>query len=41
MAATATSFAGWLFIGGPALILRDGLQAGYIAFAAVVVPLTG
>ena len=41
MAATATSFAGWLFIGGPALILRDGLQASYIAFAAVVVPLTG
>ncbi len=41
MAATATSFAGWFFIGGPALILRDGLQAGYIAFAAVVVPLTG
>jgi len=41
MAATATSFAGWFFIGGPALVLRDGLQAGYIAFGAVVVPLTG
>lgn len=41
MAATATSFSGWFFIGGPALVLRDGLQAGYIAFAAIVVPLGG
>lgn len=41
MAATASSFAGWLFVGGPALVLRDGLQAGYIAFAAIAVPLAG
>jgi Na+/proline symporter len=38
-AVTATSFAGWFFIGLPGLVLRDGLPAGYAAFAAVVMPL--
>jgi len=41
MGATASSFAGWIFIGQPALVLRDGLQAGYISFVAVVLPLAG
>jgi len=41
MATTATAFAGWIFIGEPALILRDGLPAGYLSFAAIVIPLAG
>ena len=39
MGVTVSSFAGWLFVAQPALILRDGLQAGYLAFAAIVMPL--
>ena len=39
MGVTVSSFAGWLFVAQPALILRDGLPAGYLAFAAIVMPL--
>ena len=41
VAATATSFGGWVFIGHPGLIYRDGLSYGSAAFYAIVVPLTG
>ncbi len=41
MAVTATSFSGWLVIAQPSLIMRDGFPAGYLAFCAIVVPLTG
>ena len=41
VAATATSFGGWVFIGFPGLVYRDGLSAATIALVAVVIPLTG
>ncbi len=40
-AATATSFGGWVFIGYPGLVYRDGFSAATIALVAVVIPLTG
>ncbi len=41
LAATATSFSGWTFIGHPGLIYRDGLQYAYASFYAVLIPFTG
>ena len=41
VAATATSFGAWVFIGYPGLVYRDGLSAATIALVAVVIPLTG
>lgn len=41
MSATTASFAGWIFIAQPGLILRDGLPAAYLSFCAIVVPLGG
>ena len=41
VAATATSFGGWVFVGYPGLVYRDGLSAATIALVAVVIPLTG
>ena len=41
VAVTATSFGGWVFIGYPGLVYRDGLSAATIALVAVVIPLTG
>jgi Na+/proline symporter len=38
MAATAVAFAGWLFVSLPGLVLRDGLPAAYLAFAAIFIP---
>jgi len=41
LAATATSFSGWTFIGHPALIYRDGFQYAYASFYAILIPFTG
>ncbi|MGI9406947.1 MAG: sodium:solute symporter family protein [Hyphomicrobiaceae bacterium] len=41
LAATATSFSGWTFLGHPGLIYRDGFQYAYASFYAVTIPLTG
>lgn len=41
MGATSASYAGWIFIAQPGLILRDGLSAGYLGFTAIVIPLGG
>ena len=41
VAATATSFGGWVFVGYPGLVYRDGFSAATIALVAVVIPLTG
>jgi Na+/proline symporter len=39
--ATAISFTGWMAIGLPATILRDGFQASALALGAIVIPLAG
>jgi len=41
LAATATSFSGWTFIGHPGLIYRDGFQYAYASFYAIAIPFTG
>jgi Na+/proline symporter len=41
LAATATSFSGWTFMGHPGLIYRDGFQYAFASFYAIVIPLTG
>ncbi|MGF1526365.1 MAG: sodium:solute symporter [Candidatus Competibacterales bacterium] len=41
LAATATSFSGWTFVGHPGLIYRDGLQYAYASFYAITIPFTG
>ncbi|MDP6603047.1 MAG: hypothetical protein QGG17_02495 [Rhodospirillales bacterium] len=41
LAATAASFSGWILLGQPALIHRDGFPFGIGSLGAVVVPLTG
>jgi Na+/proline symporter len=41
LAATATSFSGWTFVGHPALIWRDGLPYGYASFYVLTIPFTG
>ncbi|OUD15418.1 sodium:solute symporter family protein [Thioflexithrix psekupsensis] len=41
LAATATSFSGWTFMGHPGLIYRDGLQYAYASFYAITIPFTG
>ena len=38
---SAASFAGWAFLGQPALTLRDGLPGAQLGLAAVAIPLTG
>ena len=40
LAATATSFSGWTFVGHPALIWRDGLPYGYASFYVLTIPFT-
>lgn len=40
-AATAASFTGWVAIGLPAAILRDGFPASALALGAIVIPLAG
>ena len=41
LAATATSFSGWTFMGHPGLVYRDGFQYAYASFYAITVPFTG
>ena len=41
LAATATSFSGWTFMGHPGLIYRDGFQYAYASFYGITIPFTG
>ena len=41
LAVTGSSFSGWVFLGHPALIFRDGLQFAQLSLAAITIPLTG
>jgi len=41
LAATATSFSGWTFIGHPGSIYRVGLPYAFASFYAITIPLTG
>lgn len=41
LAATATSYSGWTFMGHPGLVFRDGFQYAYASFYAITIPLTG
>jgi solute:Na+ symporter, SSS family len=41
LAATATSFSGWTFIGHPGLIWRDGLSYAFASFYVLTIPITG
>ena len=41
LAATATSFSGWTFMGHPGLDYRDGFQYAYASFYAITIPFTG
>lgn len=41
LAATATSFSGWTFVGHPASIYTDGLQYAFASFYAITIPFTG
>ncbi len=41
LAATATSFSGWTFVGHPGLIYVDGLQYAYASFYSITIPFTG
>ena len=41
LAATATSFSGWTFMGHPGLIYRDGFPYAYASFYAITIPFTG
>jgi Na+/proline symporter len=41
LAATATSFSGWTFIGHPGLIWGDGLAYAFASFYVLTIPITG
>lgn len=41
LAATATSFSGWVFIGHPGLLYLSGFQYAYASFSAIVIPFAG
>ncbi|MGH7267608.1 MAG: sodium:solute symporter family protein, partial [Candidatus Rokuibacteriota bacterium] len=41
LAATATSFSGWTFIGHPGLIFRDGISYAFASFYVLTIPITG
>ncbi|MCB1804686.1 MAG: sodium:solute symporter family protein [Candidatus Competibacteraceae bacterium] len=41
LAATATSFSGWTFVGHPGTIYTDGFQYAYASFYAITIPFTG
>jgi Na+/proline symporter len=41
LAATATSFSGWTFVGHPGLVFRDGFQYAYASFYTITIPFTG
>jgi SSS family solute:Na+ symporter len=41
LAATATSFSGWTFVGHPGTIYKTGLPYAFASFYAITIPLTG
>jgi Na+/proline symporter len=41
LAATATSFSGWTFMGHPGLLYVSGFQYAYASFYAITIPFTG
>jgi Na+/proline symporter len=41
LAATATSYSGWTFMGHPGLVYRDGFQYSFATFYTIVIPITG
>ena len=41
LAATATSFSGWTFVGHPGSIYKTGLPYAFASFYAITIPLTG
>ena len=41
LAATATSFSGWTFVGHPGLIYKTGLPYAFASFYAITIPFTG
>ncbi len=41
LAATATSFSGWTFMGHPGLVYRDGFQYAYASIYTITIPFTG
>jgi Na+/proline symporter len=41
LAATATSFSGWTFMGHPGLLYSSGFQYAYASFYAITIPFTG
>ena len=41
LAATATSYSGWTFMGHPGLVYRDGFQYAYASFYTIAIPFTG
>ena len=41
LAATATSFSGWTFVGHPGTIYNVGLPYAFASFYAITIPLTG
>jgi Na+/proline symporter len=41
LAATATSYSGWTFMGHPGLIYRDGFQYAFASFYTITIPFTG
>ena len=41
LAATATSFSGWTFVGHPGKIFTDGLSYAFASFYALTIPFTG
>jgi len=41
LAATATSFSGWTFMGHPGLLYTNGFQYAYASFYAITIPFTG
>ncbi len=41
LAATATSFSGWTFMGHPGLLYQSGFQYAYASFYAITIPFTG
>ena len=41
LAATATSFSGWTFMGHPSKLYTDGFQYAYASFYAITIPFTG
>ncbi len=41
LAATATSWSGWTFVGHPGLLYHTGMQYGYIGLYAIGIPISG